>query len=168
VSARSRAHAGSRPAGAYGVTIDLKHPTTTVTATKQGYEPSRHSLSLDPNKDTVRDLRLHEVRIITAGNSVELAINPDDPRCGFGLLWCRRFRVISSQGALTLEVAPDKAAAQFGIVGADEEPGLSTSSRLTVPVIAGVERAFDIVIFRDGGDWPAPQRFTLHTWVEPN
>ena len=149
--------------GAYDITVDLLQRGTTLTVRKTGYEASRYWVSLDPAQTTSRNLKLHDLQNVTAGQSLHLALDLDDPGCGFELYTCRRVRIrSSSRGTLTIVVTPDNGAAQLGLVTAGQEPGLGTLDRLSVPVVAGSETVIEIVIF--SGRFP--EGFTLNTSIE--
>ncbi len=149
--------------GAYDITVELWQRGTVVTVAKTGYETSRHWVSLDPGRTTSRNLKLHDIQNVAAGQSLHLGLDLDDPGCGFELYTCRRVRIrASSGGTLTIDVRPDNAAAQFGVVRAGQEPGVGTSDRLSVPVVAGAETVIEIVIF--SGRFP--EGFTLNTSLE--
>jgi Carboxypeptidase regulatory-like domain len=162
---------GSRPPGSvvtdaqgvYDITVELRQRATEVTVAKTGYETSRHWVSLDPGRSTSRNLKLQDIQNAAAGQSLRLMLNLDDPVCGFELYTCRRVRIGSSSRAmLNIDVRPDNAAAQFGVVRAGQEPGVGTTDRLSVPVVAGVETMIEIVIF--SGRFP--EGFTLNTSLE--
>ena len=149
--------------GAYDITVDLLQRGTTLTVRKVGYEASRYWVSLDPAQTTARDLKLPDIQNVAAGQSLHLALDRDDPGCGYELYTCRRVRIRSSlRGTLTIAVAPDNQAAQLGVVTAGQEPGPGTRDRLSVPVSAGSETVTEIVIF--AGRFP--EGFTLNTSLE--
>lgn len=151
--------------GAYDVSIELRQRSATVIVSKPGYESSIHGVGLDPEMDTSRrNLRLHQIRSITAGESVHLSVNQDDPTCDYEMIWnCRRIRVRSaSPSTVMLEVMPDDAGARFGLlIGPIQEP-YQPKSRLSVPVTAGSEIPVDILFVRND------RGFTLKTWLGPN
>jgi len=149
--------------GAFDITVDLWQRGTTLTVGKMGYETSRYWVALDPGQTTSRNLKLHDIQNLAAGQSLRLVANLDDPGCGYELYTCRRVRIrSSSRGTLTVAITPDNAAAQFGLVTAGQEPGLGTRDRLSVPVVAGGETVIEVVIF--SGRFP--EGFTLNTSLE--
>ena len=133
--------------GAYGLTLELYQPVATFTVSKAQYETSRHGVFLAADRPTVRDLRLHSLQRITAGDSLSISLDWSDPQCTFELIPCRRVRVRSpSQGTLRLDLVPGPGG-HFSILAADEDLMPSNLGRLSfsVPVLAGAETAFDIV-----------------------
>jgi hypothetical protein len=149
--------------GAYDITVDLWQRGTSVTVAKMGYETSRYWVSLDAAQTTSRNLKLHDIQNVDAGQSLRLGFNLDDPGCGYELYTCRRVRVrSSSRGTLAIAVTPDNGAVQLGLVTAGQEPGLGTRDRLSMPVVAGSETVIEIVIF--SGRFP--EGFTLNTSLE--
>ncbi len=149
--------------GAYDVTVDLLQRGTSLTIKKAGYEPSRYWVSLDSAQTTSRNLKLHDIQNVSAGESLRLGFDRDDPGCGYELYTCRRVRIRStSRGTLAVAVTPDNAAAQLGLVTAGQEPGVGTRDRLSVPVVAGSETVIEVVIF--SGRFP--EGFTLNTSLE--
>jgi hypothetical protein len=116
-----------------------------------------------PGETTSRNLKLHDIQSVAAGQSLHLVLDLDDPVCGFEIYTCRRVRIrSSSRGTLTIDVRPDNAAAQFGVLAAGQEPGLATTDRLSVPVVAGAETMLEIIIF--AGRFP--EGFIVKTSLE--
>ena len=133
--------------GGYVLTLELRQPVATFTVSKAEYETGRHAVFLTADRPTVRDLRLHSILRITAGESLSISLDWSDPQCTFELIPCRRVRVRSpSQGTLRLDLAPDSGG-HFSILAADEDLLPSNFIRLSFSVLAlaGAETAFDIV-----------------------
>jgi hypothetical protein len=133
--------------GTCSVSIESRRPVSfAVMVTKPGYEPSRYSVALESHQSTWK-LRLHAIRVITAGEPARLTIRSDDPECGFDSYTCRRVRVSSpSAGLLTVEAAAVAPPAQFAVVEPWGDPGL-VPPRQSTRVVAGSEVQFDIVMF---------------------
>jgi hypothetical protein len=75
-----------------------------VTVEKPGFETSEQARNIDTA--TNASLRLHQVRTITAGESIQGVVNADDSACGYhwGFV-CRRVRVSSpAPGTLIVEI----------------------------------------------------------------
>ena len=127
-----------------------------VTVEKAGYETSELARSVDTAATT--SLRLHKIRSIAAGESLQLVVNPDDSACGYhwGFI-CRRVRVRSgSSGTLILEVVSDVAGLGMP-VGPTGFPQ-TFERRISVPVNAGSEISVDVA-----GPIGASAEFTLNT-----
>lgn len=165
-SDRASTTAVTDASGSYDVSIELRQRSATVIVSKPGYDSSIHGVVLDPEIDTSRrNLRLHQIRSIAAGESVHLSVSQDDPTCDYEMVWnCRRIRVMSaSPGTLILEVMPDDDARdRFGLLTGPIQEPYQPKSRLSVPVRAGSEIPVDILFVRNH------RGFTLKTWLEPN
>jgi len=115
-----------------------------------------------PGSEVTRNLRLHEILRISAGESVELPIELDDPACEDFLdeWWCRRVRVVSQgAGLLRMTVSADTVDHAFVIAG----PGIGVGPNVRVPVAAGSETIVDVLLRRR-----PPQKATLSTSLEPS
>ena len=134
-------------AGAYAVTID-KQDSVAVTVSKDGFESSLLYVWLSgavAGSEVARNLRLHEILRIRAGDSVEVSIVEGDPSCDDLEGWpCRRIRVVSPvAGRLTLEV-PFSPAPFFNIIGPPPDGG--SGWFLSVAVAAGSETVVDVML----------------------
>ena len=159
--------------GFYEAIIESPIALAQVRVQKGDYETSEYLFSLDREKETTRNLRLHRILSITAGQSTQRAVSGDDPSCGVDLeRHCRRVRIRSlSQGMLTIEVVPDSPGAEyeFGLaIGGVSYPHLRSPSRISVRVGAGSETAVDVLL--EGPPYqqppPGPHRFTLNTVLQ--
>jgi hypothetical protein len=164
-SARETRETVTDPTGAFKQIVEARQSGIVATVGKAGYEVTRQWISLNVDRVTSQTLRLHEIQRIDSGQSLRLALAPDDPGCAFELYLCRTVRVGSTlTGTLVLEVIPDDPAAQLGLILAGNDPNLTTTTRLTVPVLARSEVRVEIVAFRF--DWLSPG-LTLTTTFSP-
>ena len=134
-----------------------------VTVEKPGFETSEQARDIHTAANA--SLRLHHIRIITAGQSVTDVVDADDSACGYhwGFV-CRRVRVQSpAAGTLIAEIASDAVGLGVALAG---PVGFSQpiEQRLVVPVKAGAEVVIDISA---ACDIPAAARFTLNTALAP-
>ena len=130
-----------------------------VTVEKPGYE--RSELAREVSGADVTSLRLHQPLNIAAGDSIHLAIHPDDPACGYhwGYI-CRYVRVNTvDAGLLTVELT--NAAPDVTVSLASSGSVVSFEKRRTIPVSGGTTIAFEI---QTG---PTPVEFTLSTSLTP-
>lgn len=154
----------SRPLGFVSVNIE-----------KAGYERSLSGASFEsfgsPSgiADVSKDYRLYRIRTIAAGESMRIAITPDDPWCGLeGEWWCRVIRIRSMQaGTLIVEAITDNAS-DFGlVVSRDYKYPFTLTPRISVPVSAGQETSVDLLTvpfdWVDGGPVGSPKGVTLIT-----
>ena len=147
-------------------TFDMTVPVTPqdrsfwITVEKAGYETSELARNVDTAAAT--SLRLHLIRSIAAGESLQLVVSPDDSACGYhwGFV-CRRVRVTSaSSGTLSLEVVAD--AAGLGIpVGPTGFPQVLERC-VSLSVIAGSVITVDVA-----GSLDESAEFTLKTSLTP-
>ena len=145
-----------------------------VNIEKPGYERSSdwallRSASFPPSiEDTWKYFRLYRIREITAGESLRIAVAPDDPVCGFEGEWaCRTIRLRSWQaGTVTVEAVPEDSNVLFGLVlaGVYRYPYRSTS-RLSIAVAAGSATPIEILL--ETHPSVGPQGVTLHTSISP-
>jgi hypothetical protein len=151
--------------GAFEMTASV-HPLDRlfwVTVEKPGFETSEQARDIHTAANA--SLRVHQVRTISAGESIQDAVSADDSACGYhwGFV-CRRVRVNSlSPGTLVAEIASDAVGlgvALAGPVGFEQ----SIERRLSVPVKAGAEVIIDVSA---AWDIPAAARFTLNTALAP-
>ena len=84
-------------------TITAQDRSFWTTVEKPGFETSELARSVDTAANT--SLRLHQISTIAAGESLHLAINPDDSACAYHWGYvCRRVRVrAQSSGTLTFD-----------------------------------------------------------------
>ena len=135
--------------GAYTLTIDRQDSLAVVEVRKDGFEPSQLYVSLGSSgaAEVKRNLRLHEILRIRAGESVDLSIDENDPFCENSLdeWWCRRVRIFSpSRGQLTVAASVDGSAAhliRLQLPG-QHEPAPDT---LRIPVDAGSETIVEVL-----------------------
>jgi len=134
-----------------------------LTVEKPGFETSEQAR--DIHTAAGASLRLHQVRTINAGESIQDVVMQDDSACGYhwGFV-CRRVRVNSpALGTLIVEIASDAGALGVALAGpvGFEQP---IERRLTVPVKPGAEVIVDVSA---AWDVPAATRFTLNTALAP-
>lgn len=134
-----------------------------VTVEKPGFETSEQARDIQSAVNA--SLRLHQIRTITAGQSVTDVVDADDSACGYhwGFV-CRRVRVQSpAAGTLIVDIASDAVGLGVALTGpiGFAQP---IERRLVVPVKAGAEVAIDISA---AWDIPAAARFTLNTALAP-
>ena len=158
----------SRPLGFVFVNID-----------KSGYEPSIAGASFESFgapaglADVSKDYRLYRTRTITAGSAARLAIEPDDPWCGFEAEWtCRVVRIRAPQaGTLIVEAIPDDAASHFGLVLSNNyRYPFTLTPRLSVPTSAGQVTSVDLLhafAWANGRPIGSSQPVTLTTSLLP-
>jgi hypothetical protein len=143
-------------AGAFEMIVSVRPDDRSfwLTVEKGGYETSELARAVEEAGAAL--LRLHSIRSIAAGESLQLVINPDDSACGYhwGYI-CRRVRVRAElAGRLELQVVSDVAGVGFpvGLVGFPQtfERRISASteagSEITVEVAAplGVRAPFTL------------------------
>jgi hypothetical protein len=134
-----------------------------VTVEKTGFETSELARNIDTAASA--SLRLHQVRTMTAGESIEGAVSADDSACGYhwGFV-CRRVRVNSpASGTLIVDIVSDSNGLGVAIAGPVPFPQ-PIVRRISVPVKAGSEVIIDISA---AWDIPAAARFTLSTLLTP-
>ncbi len=129
---------------------------------KEGYERAFHSTSSYP-----RTLRLHQVVVLTAGDSVRLSLNPDDSFCGHADEFnCRRVHIrVPSDGMLVAEVTDDAPTVIFTLSIGELPWPYPKSKRAEAAVAAGEQQFVDILRFWN--DRLGPQMLTLRTSLEP-
>jgi len=89
--------------------------TSMFEATKDGYEQSWHPVDLsnaEPGGRVLKNLRLHEILRVRAGDTVEVWIKPDDPLCSsesdpLESYPCRTVRVVASVTGLLRVGTPE-------------------------------------------------------------
>ena len=146
-------------AGAYALTIPPFQSRIYATVEKVGYEESAISVT-GATKDFTKDLRLHRILRVNAGQHVELLRRWDDPICGYILgddvyeLPCRRVRIVS-EFAGELRVDPidmfDNVAShrvRLQLPGRLEEP----QEFLRLAVGAGSETVVDVLFLTGATD----------------
>jgi hypothetical protein len=154
--------------GVYSVAIDSRRATGLVTVERDGFEPSRHFPfpGGEAAGELKRDLRLHEILRINAGESIDVSIVEGDSSCSaISELedWtCRRIRVVSpAAGQLTVEV-PSHFAQPYCRIQLSN-PRSDYSSSLRIAVAAGSETILDVLLI--GGSTGTT---TLTTRLEPS
>ena len=155
-------------AGAYAVMIERLDSVEAYVA-QEGFEPSRlfvFPLTSSGAAEVTKNLRLHEILRITAGQSLGLSVVEGDSACSytFGLEeWgCRRIRVISPvAGQLTVEVTPTGVSSYFIIKLPNAQN--DTGPYFRAAVAAGSETTLDVLLV--GG---FNQSTTLTTRIEPS
>ena len=88
-----------------------------VTVDKPGFETSELASSVDAAANA--SLRLHQVRTINAGESIQDVVNADDSACGYhwGFI-CRRVRINAlAPGTLIVEIASDAVGLGVALAG---------------------------------------------------
>ena len=151
--------------GAFEITasVTAQDRSFWVTVEKAGFETSELARSVDTAAHT--SLRLHQVRTMTAGESIEGVVGADDSACGYhwGFV-CRRVRVSApTSGTLVVEIASDSSGLGVAIGGPVGFPQ-AIERRISSPVKAGSEVVVDISA---AWDIPAAARFTLRTALAP-
>jgi len=134
-----------------------------VTVEKPGFETSEQARDIHTAANA--SLRLHQVRTITAGESMQDVVGADDSACGYhwGFV-CRRVRVHApAAGTLIVDIASDAVGLGVAVAGpvGFAQP---VERRLTVPVKAEAEVVIDVSA---AWDVPAAARFTLSTALTP-
>jgi hypothetical protein len=140
----------------------LPQPSTGVLVSKEGYEAAVHYPKSFPTT-----LRLHQVLVLTAGDSAQLSLKPDDSFCGDADEFnCRRVHIRAlSDGVLVAEVTDDAPPVIFTLsMGALRWP-YPRSKRAEAAVSAGQQQFVDIL--RYWNDRLGPQTLTLRTSLEP-
>jgi len=134
-----------------------------VTVEKPGFETSEQARDIHTAANA--SLRLHQVRTITAGESMQDVVGADDSACGYhwGFV-CRRVRVHApAAGTLIVDIASDAVGLGVAVAGpvGFAQP---VERRLAVQVKAEAEVVIDISA---AWDIPAAARFTLSTALTP-
>lgn len=135
-----------------------------VTVEKSGFETSELARNIDTASSA--SLRIHKVRTITAGESIEGVVNADDSACGYhwGFV-CRRVRVRSpASGTLTVQIASDTSVLAVAINSGPVGFPQPLERQISVPVKSGSELIVDISA---AWDIPAAAPFTLKTVLAP-
>jgi hypothetical protein len=108
---------------------------------------------------------VYRIVTITAGDSIELGIEPGDPPCGLEEEWlCRRVRVrAGSPGTLVADVRSGASAQVTLVIGPISYPYIP-ATRLTRDIPAPTEIAIDILAW-----WTIRERvaFMLTTSLQP-
>jgi hypothetical protein len=135
-----------------------------VTVAKPGFETSELARSVESAGNT--SLRLHQLRMIVAGDSFQAAVNADDSACGYHWGYvCRRLRVsASASGTLIAELSSDRSDVGVAIVAGPVGFPQPLERHISVPVKAGTEVAIDV---STGWDTPAAASFTVLTRLAP-
>lgn len=135
-----------------------------VRVAKEGYEPAYHNVYFGESHEAQRDLRVHRLLGIAAGESASVTVDPDDSPCGSeDEFACRIVRVRSvAGGTLIAEVSPPLAWLAFREV---KYPFLG-SSVIGTDVDSGDETPI-LILLPYYWDQPPPVTVTLRTSVEP-
>jgi len=135
-----------------------------VTITKAGYEDTHAWVpGLD---DMMQDFGLYHVLTLAAGDSVHLAINPDNSLCGLDEEFrCRTIRVVMpSSGMLALEtIADDPANAFWLAIGESFQFQYPFALRTQISTSMDAGSTVPVQVLRPWQAPPAPQGFTLKT-----
>ena len=134
-----------------------------VTVEKPGFETSELARNIETAANA--SLRLHQVRTISAGESIRDIVSADDSACGYhwGFV-CRRVRVDApAPGTLIVDIASDADGLGVALAGPVGFPQ-PRERRISVPVAAGSEVIVDISA---AWDIPAAAQFTLNTTLAP-
>lgn len=142
--------------GAYSFSFPTPAPLHPIKVERDGFEPSRHYVDLSAENEGVvrRDLRLHRIWRVRAGESVTLAIDIGDPGCDDFLdSWtCRTIRVVNPGATYVRAWVTDGRAVlkQAGSSG-------SAWSRVDVHIAGGEEVVLEVMALR------LPLTVTLYT-----
>jgi hypothetical protein len=146
----------SNDEGAYSLLFPTPATWHPVKVEGDGFEPSVHyvTLSVESTEVVRRDLRLHKIWQVRAGNTVELTIDRDDPACSDFLdEWaCRTIRIVNPGGNFVRAWVLDGRAVikQAGFRG-------SATSRVDAPIAGGEELVLEVMATR------VPLAVTLYT-----
>ncbi len=150
--------------GDYRAELETIHRDTVALVEKAGFEPGAHYVSLIPERETVRNLRIHHVMTINAGELLHFDLKPDEGACGFDLeFWCRRIRVRSrSAGTLTMRVDREGSGSGVGLeIGSVDYP-FQFKPSLSVRVDGDTHTVVDVLTALV----TTSQRLTLSTSLE--
>jgi hypothetical protein len=155
--------------GRYQFTVHASVVPYAVMVTKDGFEQSWSPLNTAHwgSGEVRTDVRLYAIQRMAAGQSVDILVRQDDPRCVFDFIdnyRCRQVRVVShSRGRLSLKavVTQDDAVDGQSVVLTLALPaaGGPANTEIVVPVEAGTEVAVQLSVHGDA----SPQRVTLQT-----
>ncbi len=162
------------PTGSYELTLDAQPPEVVrLTAEKDGFEPSVFYVAADGRAEVRRDLNLHRILRLAAGESVQLSISQSDSLCGAGATEggydpnarpCRRLRVVSSsEGRLDIWVKGAEVEPQYRIQLA-ANPNDGGRSYFSTPVDAGSETVIDLVLMDARGPFDTVLATQLSGW----
>jgi hypothetical protein len=131
--------------GNFDVTTQLpeREQVFWITVAGDGFETSELSRPVVSAGQTT--LRVYPIRVLAAGESVHLTVNPDDPACGYhwGYI-CRRVRVRSdAPGALSVNVTA-VAGVTFGMLVGSQGFPQQLVSHVSIHVTAGSETPVEI------------------------
>ena len=160
----------SGAAGEYALPFDSQQVNLPVDVKKDGFEPSRVNVfigSLGAAADRYKDLRVHQIVRVSAGQSVDLLLRDDDPVCRDPVDefdWpCRRVRFVSpTAGRLIVVPVQDPTNAAGGpairmqLAG---RPDVFPPTALNVAVGAGSETIVEVLLISN----EATRAMTLHT-----
>ena len=153
--------------GEYDLTLDSQPPEIIrLTVEKDGFEPSVLYIAAEGKAEQRRDLHLHRILRIAAGDSVRLSIGPSDSFCGgdTNARPCRRIRVVSlSEGRLDIGVKGAGVDPQYRIQLA-ANPDEGRGSYFSTPVDAGSETVIELVLMDTGGPFDTVLETRLSGW----
>jgi hypothetical protein len=134
--------------GMYRAAVPTTYSGTSLWVDAAGYERSDHWVNLIPGGQNVRDLRIHRIVTIEAGEQRHIDLKPDEGACGFDLeLWCRRVRVHSkAPGMLTLTTGLDATMPSVGLVEGFVKYPFQFVSTLRIPVDVDTTIPVDVVV----------------------
>ena len=146
----------SNDEGAYSLLFPTPATLHPARVEGDGFEPSTHyvALSVESTEVVRRDLRLHKIWRVRAGDVVALTIDRDDPACDDFLdVWsCRTIRIVNPGTNYVRAWVTDGRAVikQAGFRG-------SATSIVDVPIAGGDELVLEVMALR------LPLAVTLHT-----
>ena len=152
-------------AGSYDVRVDPGIDGINVIAEKAGYETTDQYILVRSAGDVTYDVRLHAIVRVAAGGSLDLALESDDPHCGFDAEYlCRTVRITAAvPGTVTVTVVPGRPAASLGVaLTSDVTP--TPSPRLSFRVAGNSETRISILM---SFPYTTPAPFTVQTSLEP-
>jgi len=128
-------------AGAYRMAFHSRDLTHGFNVSRDGYETSTFHIAARGLPEVTRDLRLHRIWRVTAGDSVSVPIDSEDPLCGLDDYQCRTIRVVQRSGTM-VRISVQGPNVGLRRAGVDLH---SASSTITMPLAAGEEVSIDIV-----------------------
>jgi hypothetical protein len=161
----------SDAAGRYEFTVHASVLPDALMVTKDGFEQSWSLLNTGHwgTGEVRTDVRLYAIQRIAAGQSVDILVRQDDPRCIFDIFdnyRCRQVRVVSNTpGRLSLTAVVTGSEAVEGqsvtLTLAMPTHGGPANEPIAFPVTAGTEVAAQFNVHGDIG----PQRIRLQTSI---
>ena len=155
--------------GRYEFTVHASALPYAVMVTKDGFEQSWSPLNTAhwDSGEVRTDVRLYAIHRMAAGQSADILVRRDDPRCGFDVIdnyRCRQVRIVNhARGRLSLNavVTEDETVEGQSVVLTLALPaaGGPANTEIVVPVEAGTEVAVQLKVYGDA----SVQRVTLQT-----